>query len=259
MGMRMRRSSFGELSEWSGPTPNPQLRETRSLDCRSQYAQHYTPSAAVPPHAQVQPEVSHTPTAYDLLQNLLLDNASPQPGSHTPSPHPASHKPSPQHQHQSRGSEGGQGSPALLFGGDAGGIWRMTREESEKGAKRAERAREDAHHQAIKAIWTEQPSHPASSATPGGFVPPPAQPVSTDVRQPTQQWGGDQAIPTASARNPQTWSNYQPYFPNAHAHASAGSAPIEQSPSGWAAYPSTIRSQHGQGQYGHQPHHQHPS
>lgn len=224
----------------SGPA---QFREARSLDCRSQYAQHYTPSAAVAPHAQVQPQMSHTPTAYDLLQNLLLDNASPQPGSHTPSPHPASHKPSPQHQHQSRGSEGGQGSPALLFGGDAGGIWRMTREESEKGAKRAERAREDAQHQAIKAIWTEQ--HPAASGAPGGFVPSPAQPGSADVRQPAQQWGGDQAIPPALTHNPQTWSNHQPYFP-------------EQSPSGWA-YPTTARSQHGQGQYGHQPHHQHPT
>jgi hypothetical protein len=228
-----------------------------SLDCRSQYAQHYTPSAVVAPQAQVQPQMSHTPTAYDLLQNLLLDNASPQPGSHTPSPHPASHKPSPQHQHQSRGSEGGQGSPALLFGGDAGGIWRMTREESEKGAKRAERAREDAQHQSIKAIWTEQPSLPAVPAPPIGLVPPPAPSGLTDARQPTQQWGADQAVPPALTHNPQTWSNYQPFFPNAH--ASAGSAPIEQSPSGWT-YPVTTRSPHGQGQYGgHQMQHQHPT
>jgi hypothetical protein len=133
----------------------------------------------------------------------------------------------------------------------------MTREESEKGAKRAERAREDAQHQSIKAIWTEQPSLPAVPAPPIGLVPPPAPSGLTDARQPTQQWGADQAVPPALTHNPQTWSNYQPFFPNAH--ASAGSAPIEQSPSGWT-YPVTTRSPHGQGQYGgHQMQHQHPT
>lgn len=68
-----------------------------------------------------------------------------------------------------------QPSGGLLFGGDTGGIWRMTREESEKGPRRSSAAAAAAEalkkQEAIKAIWADPP---LSAQAPS--VPPPSAP-----------------------------------------------------------------------------------
>lgn len=87
-------------------------------------------------------------TAFDLLQNLVIDHPAPSP-TYTSTP---SNPPPSAQSHAKRDSltinralqssrpgslpQSGSGSPGLLFGGE--GIWSMTREESnsQKGLKR---------------------------------------------------------------------------------------------------------------------------
>lgn len=89
------------------------------------------------------------PTAFDLLQNLMLDTGTTSPAARTVPP--------------------GQSSPrtSLLFGGEPGGsnIWTMTREESEKGTQRAVRG-SAGNLAAVKNIWND-----AASSPPPGQVP----------------------------------------------------------------------------------------
>lgn len=94
------------------------------------------PAAAFPsPRSSVPAAPAlNTPTAQDLLRNLMID-----PGAYqepVPSPAPAQYNAVRQHPPAPHPS--GQTSPAMLFGGDVTGssIWAMTREESGRGTQR---------------------------------------------------------------------------------------------------------------------------
>jgi hypothetical protein len=139
-----------EVILWEGQYVYSTGHRRSAHPLRGSKALKYTPSAFSTTAAQ-------PPTAFDLLQNLMLESTLPSHGStHTTSPSAIPQKLSPAYNPSSAaGEQGSQGSPGLLFGGD-GGIWQMTREESEKGAKRAERVKES-QKEAIKAIWADSP------------------------------------------------------------------------------------------------------
>nr|XP_031859899.1 uncharacterized protein CI109_004748 [Kwoniella shandongensis]KAA5526971.1 hypothetical protein CI109_004748 [Kwoniella shandongensis] len=119
------------------------------------------------------------PTAYDLLQNLMLES-TPTPAVQTSGAVPES-TPSPGlNAHQGPAAGQASGGSALLFGtagGQNGSIWSMTREESAKGQKRAS-------IQNIAAIWNQ----PTPTSGPAVTAPPQAHPfVQAQVQVPPLQ------------------------------------------------------------------------
>ncbi|WWC85691.1 uncharacterized protein L201_000557 [Kwoniella dendrophila CBS 6074] len=125
------------------------------------------------------------PTAYDLLQNLMLESTPTPPVQTSNLPHipPKTSSPSmnvtntPPHIHNNVTSAGTPGSGGLLFGssgnnanqGNINSIWTMTREESEKGQKRSSTTGMGQPN--IAAIWGNNtvnvnPAKEVSSATP---------------------------------------------------------------------------------------------
>lgn len=144
------------------------------------------------------------PTAYDLLQNLMLDTAPASPGPRATPP--------------------GQASPrtGLLFGGELGGssIWTMTREESEKGTKRS--AKGSAGNLAnVKNLWSDTVS---GTSTPN--IPPPTAPwlapapgQHTPPRNPSHLSGS--VVPVVSGQNiprqgHNTLDEYHQYYEPQH-------------------------------------------
>ena len=107
--------------------------DNRTSGSGNTFAQHDIPLASPQSHPS---RPSHTtPTAQDLLQNLMIDpkgytspvHNRPLPLSNIPRQSPLGPQPQP-----------GQQSPGMLFGGDGKGssIWTMTREESGRGQPR---------------------------------------------------------------------------------------------------------------------------
>ncbi|ORY27370.1 hypothetical protein BCR39DRAFT_230143 [Naematelia encephala] len=156
-----------------------------------------TPLGAAPQTTQasiVKPNPAGTSTAYDLLQNLMLErqtspnqrsrhpaqpqsqlaqlppqsqaqpHTQPQPRIHSQPQAQASHNPSPPGtvRRGQPGAAADHGSPGLLFGGDQGGsIWTMTREESEKG-----RLRDNGNNRGLASVaglWDNPPPPPIGS------------------------------------------------------------------------------------------------
>ncbi|CAK9786482.1 hypothetical protein CC85DRAFT_326070 [Cutaneotrichosporon oleaginosum] len=153
-----------------------------------------------------------TTTAQDLLQNLSLA-PHPPPGS------------------------GNNALPApMLFGGDGGSIWAMSREESQKGAQRAQRT---THAHAVPWQSENQQGHRLSNPAIFEFAQPPQAQQAPQAQ--AQQYGHHGG------------SYYQQYA-GAHAAAHPSSAwstpaPAQQSQlphSGQHAQPSLYSSQSGQ-------------
>ncbi|WVF66309.1 hypothetical protein IAT40_001049 [Kwoniella sp. CBS 6097] len=146
------------------------------------------------------PASSKRPTAYDLLQNLMLEStptppaqlpnlahlptssSSPAPVS-TSSPHAA-----PVPGHSPAGANAGPtAGSGLLFGAPAGGpsslgpsggsIWTMTREESEKGQKRASAGN-------LASIWGNPPNSGEATGVPPLFAAPSLNPFEASIPQP---------------------------------------------------------------------------
>lgn len=148
--------------------------------------------------AQTNPQAhagNPTPTAHDLLQNLVLDNPTATPNP--PYANPYAQQPSSAKRNSASFARGalpsprsaplppsGSGSPGLLFGGE--GIWSMTREESnsQKGLKRdgmptsgdsglsrpqSERPKARIGAEGVKAIWDTQAPGPSASVAASPF------------------------------------------------------------------------------------------
>lgn len=167
-------------------------------------------------------------TAQDLTHGML----QPAPGAASPGRPAAIGRPgysSPKStQRSNRNSVStpvvDQPSGGLLFGGDTGGIWRMTREESEKGQRRSSAAAAAAEAQkkqeAIKAIWADPPS----SAQPAS-VPPPSAALPSMPNTATSQAFPSPGVPPGTA-----WGASGPAAPNDAASLLAGLT----SGAGWA-------------------------
>lgn len=180
--------------------------EPRYLDQPPQtwgYHPHTSIDAAPVPRA--------TNTALDLLNNLMISSA-PQDDNKTAAGAPGLH---PGGQPISERPPSGSGSPGLLFGGDmtgsgtiGGSIWSMTRDESEKGKKRA-------GQQAISAIW-DAPAPVANGSL--ANLPPtyglaPGMPTVNTFGQPRGMWsspGPSIPPPANQAQHPADagWPNF---------------------------------------------------
>ena len=137
------------------------------------------------------PLSARPPTAFDLLQNLMLDNAqpagSPKPGQNFTTSHPP--------------------SSSLLFGGEPGGanIWTMTREESEKGTKRNAPGQSASALASVKNIWNDPAAPGVQHAQPQAPAPTPFG--AWAPRQETSIHEGYHAA-TAVPQHAGPWSGY---------------------------------------------------
>ncbi|KAK8844618.1 hypothetical protein IAR55_006465 [Kwoniella newhampshirensis] len=215
-------SSVGDIDEaedevilWAhSPVPAPNLNSQGSGILHSHSAVDGSDQAAN----------RSKPTAYDLLQNLMLESAAtpsapPQTLQSKSVPVSSSSPGLGAPQSSAPGQNGSGTGSGLLFGtggGQSGSIWSMTREESAKGQKRAS-------IQDIAAIWN-QPQQPSSADEnpSAAFARSPAQLQSYGQVPPAQSSPGI-ILPSTQYGQPQTHLSSHP--PQGQAYASPSIAP----------------------------------
>ncbi|WVW81655.1 hypothetical protein I302_103650 [Kwoniella bestiolae CBS 10118] len=199
--------------------------EEKEVEADEEIIWNKSPPPGFPPPAAsmpVPPPSAKKPTAYDLLQNLMLEN-TPTPPAHTAHLPPTTSSPSlgiPHSPHAVPSTTPGNGG--LLFGssgnvlGQGGSsIWAMTREESEKGQKRSSTGMGQAN---IAAIW----GNPTAVENNVHGTPPTASAYyGQHSHHPQQVSQAPANVPQASAAQQQFYTHSQaqyPYQPQSNQH-----------------------------------------